>query len=333
MWKPRWFRRLSWLNQLSKSIARIIKFSKKPNIKKSCQRLLVFLETGRSYSHCQYLLYDEGKLTIFLFCIIIGIVSAIFCCVVCCCLQETHHNHNIKSILSEVKRTNETNYNIVIIIHNGISSWSKLQHSTARPPMINKPGRRRKDSVRWLWSPHSCSDWRSTRDRWAGVGPLRVVPVVVVLLRTRPWCRPSVLSTHGQTHIIRTTRQWSGWALRPCSNRRIRPSSRRRRNTTAIKSAVSIRYAVPTCGRRPVELILGKPGVGITFVSKYPRPGEGRMMISYWIHARNRSAFAVKIISFLRFLRTEGIFLPRCWIATLIIVIIKNVKVILVWVK
>ena len=38
----------------------------------------------------------------------------------CCFVVVQTHNHHIKSILSKVKRTNETKYNIFITINNGI---------------------------------------------------------------------------------------------------------------------------------------------------------------------------------------------------------------------
>ena len=123
---------------------------------------------GRSYRYCQYLLYDEGN----------------------------EQSLIIKSILSKVKRTNETNYNLFI----SVSSWRKLHHSTALPSRM-KHGRRRKDLVRWLWSPYSFLDLRrSTLDRWAGVVPL--LPPVVVMVRTLPWCRTTPSSRWNQLPIV-----------------------------------------------------------------------------------------------------------------------------------
>ena len=77
--------------------------------------------------------------------------------------------------------------------------WRKQRHSTALLSRI-KHGRRRKELVRWLWSPYSFSDLRrSTLDRWAGVMPL--LPVVVVV-RTVPLCRTTPSSRWNQLPIV-----------------------------------------------------------------------------------------------------------------------------------
>ena len=51
-------------------------------------------------TYCQYWVYDEGKLTIFI--LRMQFVVVLFCCC------ENRHNHHIKSSLSKVKTTNET---------------------------------------------------------------------------------------------------------------------------------------------------------------------------------------------------------------------------------
>ena len=132
----------------------------------------------------------------------------------CCFVVVQTHNHHINLFRPKSKERTKQN-TIYLLLSTTVSSWSNL-HSTALPPRI-KHGRRRKDLLRWLCSPHSFSDLRSTLDRWAAVVPL--LPVVVWTL---PWCRPTPSSR---------------WCREP---------------KTAIMTAVSVRNVIPP-RRRPVE--------------------------------------------------------------------------------